>query len=156
MKSPKNHNKYLVACIALISITVLLNAGYYKPDFFPIGLTGLNLTGSYYCPYNNVQMDEPWDWTPEDNPNYNEQDLIFDLGVNCLGSEDANRYIGSFDTTMCRNQNNYLYKVCIPSFMDDGDSANPERIYIIEFVDITELIDSLIADSLTDSLHLEE
>jgi hypothetical protein len=40
--------------------------------------------------------------------------------------------------------------------MDDGDSANPEHIYIIEFIDITELIDSLIADSLADSLDLED
>jgi len=60
-------------------------------------------------------------------------------------------YIGSFDTTICRNQNNYLYRVCIPSFMDDGDSANPEHIYILIFTDITDILDSL-----PDSLNLED
>jgi len=153
MKSAKTHSKFLIACIALTSVVALLKAGYYKPDFFPIGLTGLNYTGwnSENCPYGNVedQSENPlWEW--DDNQNYPDQTekaLIEALGVNCIGSEDANlRYIGSFDTTVCRNQNNYLYRVCIPSFLDDGDSTNPEHIYIIVLEDIT--------DSLPDSLGL--
>ncbi|NLI98317.1 hypothetical protein GX441_06620 [bacterium] len=155
MKSTKNSSKIFFACIALVSIVALLKAGYYKPDFFPIGLTGLNFTGNLpfphqdNCPYSNVRPNQ-WTWNAE-------KSLIFALGVNCIGGQDAYiRYIGSFDTTICRNQNNYLYRVCIPSFMDDGDSTNAEHIYIIEFVDITELIDSLIIDSLADSLNLED
>jgi hypothetical protein len=154
MKSAKTQSKLMVACIAFVSVVAFLKADYYQPDFFPIGLTGLNYTG-YNPPYGNVEIDDPWVWQwSEDHPNA-EDSLIFSLGVNCIGCADAYpSYIGSFDTTVCRNQNNYLYKVCIPSFMDDGDSANPEHICIIEFIDITELIDSLIADSLTDSLYL--
>lgn len=151
MKSVRTHSKLFVACIALISVIVLLKADYYKPDFFPIGLTGLNPTGqdSANCPYGGVDIQYPWRWdyNPGDS-NLTERKLIFDLGVNCIGCEDGQvRYIGSFDTTVCRNQNNYLYKVCIPSFMDDGDSTNPEHICIVEFIDITELMDSLVAAS---------
>lgn len=35
--------------------------------------------------------------------------------------------------------------------MDDGDSANPEHIYILIFTDITDILDSL-----PDSLNLED
>jgi hypothetical protein len=147
MKSLKTQTTLLVACLALLSAVDLLKASYYEPDFFPIGLTGINTTeqDSANCPYGDIEMQDPWTWY-RSNGIHSEQALIDTLGVNCIGGQDANaRYIGSFDTTVCRNQNNYLYKVCIPSFMDDGDSTNPERIYIIEFVDITELIDSLAA-----------
>jgi len=150
MKSLKLQSKLLAACIALIGIVALLKADYYQPNFFPIGLTGLNFTGygtpehpnPTGCPYGNV---EDWTW---DQGTQSEKALIEALGVNCIGCEDANlRYIGSFDTTVCRNQNNYLYRVCIPSFLDDGDSTNPEHIYIIVLEDIT--------DSLPDSLNLD-
>ena len=145
MKSVKIQSKLLIACIALISVAALLKASYYKPDFFPIGLTGLNHTGwgprydSTGCPYGNIDIDPYWTW---DQGTQSEKALIDSLGVNCIGSEDANlRYIGSFDTTVCRNQNNYLYRVCIPSFLDDGDSTNPEHIYIIILTDITDSLD---------------
>jgi len=153
MKSVKTRSKLLIACVALISIAALLKAGYYKPDFFPIGLTGLNFTGygrpnSTGCPYGNVYgIDPQWSWDGDTN---SEQSLIYALGVNCLVFEEDGflGYMGSLDTTECRSENNYLYRVCIPSFMDDGDSANPEHIYIIIFTDIT--------DSLPDSLNLED
>jgi len=119
MKSLKNQSKLLIACITLISVTALLKAGYYKPDFFPIGLTGLNYTGwnAENCPYGNVedQSENPlWEW--DDNQNYpdqTERTLIEALGVNCIGCEDAyRRYLLDFNPSSGHSQNNYLYKVC--------------------------------------------
>lgn len=116
MKSTKLTGKLLVACIALISVAALLKASYYKPNFFPIGLTGLNYTGydttgqGNPCPYGNVDIDPRWDWTEGTN---NEQALIEALGVNCLGCQDAyRRYLLDFNPSSGHSQNNYLYKVC--------------------------------------------
>lgn len=128
MKSSKNSGKLLIACIALVSVTVLLKASYYKPDFFPIGLTGLNGTGSPMsenCPYSNVDWpNSHWNWNEE-------QSLIFDLGVNCIGCQDAkpDYLVDLYPDDP--DGDNYLNKVCKPSFEDDGDSTNPTRIYII-------------------------
>jgi hypothetical protein len=140
--------------LGVLSSLGLAFASYYKNDLFPIGLTGINLSG-WTCPYSEVDtlidtLNITWDWNDE-------KALIFDLGVNCIGSQDAYPpYLMDWSDTTGSKTNNYLYKVCEPSFADDGDSANPEHIYIIEFIDITELIDSLIADSLPDSLNLED
>jgi hypothetical protein len=87
----------LAACVLFVFEVAF--ADYYKPDFFPIGLTGINTTeqdGSNNCPYGILG----WTW---DDPQSSkrEDSLIFDLGVNCIGGQDANaRYIGSFDTTV--------------------------------------------------------
>lgn len=121
----------------LMIITSILRADYYKPDFFPIGLTGLNYTGSG-TPYGNVE--EPWSW---DVGTKTEKALIEALGVNCIVFEEDGflGYMGSLDSTVCRNQNNYLYRVCIPSSTDDGDSVNANHIYIIILTGITDSLD---------------
>jgi len=136
-------NVILLAILAS-GMAATINATYYKPDFFPIGLTGLNYTGSG-TPYG----EQGWTWDdPETN---NEKALIFSLGVNCIVFEEDGflGYMGSLDTSECRNQNNYLYRVCIPSFTDDDDSTNPEHICIIV---LEEIPDSLILTNVTDSL----
>ena len=113
MKSIKTHSKLLAACMALISVIALLKASYYKPDFFPIGLTGLGWVGN--PPYGNVPIPTPWKWTPAESDN-NEQDLIEALGINCIGCEDAHPRtlinlkadLSGSDTT------DYLHMVCKP------------------------------------------
>ncbi|TKJ38460.1 hypothetical protein CEE36_10670 [candidate division TA06 bacterium B3_TA06] len=127
MKSLRLQGKLLVVYIALVSVVSLLKADYYQPDFFPIGLTGINPTGwaSNNCPYGNLET--PWEWQKDaDHPN-GEDSLIFKLGVNCIGSEDAYRYyLMSFHGP--NSQDNYLYKVCVPSF-DPTDSV--DSIFLI-------------------------
>ena len=153
MLSSKSKNLFVIG--VLLACEMVL-ANYYKPDFFPIGLTGLNYTGSGQvdnCPYSNVDIEPRWTWNTGTN---SEKALIEALGVNCIGCQDSHsRYIGSLDTSECWNRNNYLYRVCIPSFADDGDSTNPEHIYIIIFRDISDILDSL-PDSLSDSLDLDD
>jgi len=131
MKSAKLQGKLLVACIALISSAALLKAGYYKSDFFPIGLTGLNFTGYDWpdgCPYGNT--DVGWGWDSTQNADYNEKALIFSLGVNCIGCSDAyHHYLMSFGD----GTNNYLHKVCKSSFdTDDTIFLIPLNYYVKE------------------------
>ena len=113
MKSMRTQGKLLIACIALISVAALLKADYYKPDFFPIGLTGLNYTGSGQvdnCPYSNVDIEPRWTWNTGTN---SEKALIEALGVNCIGCQDAYpRYLIDLDPDD-PSENNYLNKVCM-------------------------------------------
>ncbi|NLI98315.1 hypothetical protein GX441_06610 [bacterium] len=131
MKSLKLQSKLLVACIALVSVVTFLKAGYYKPDFFPIGLTGLNYTGGdpdgFNCPYGHVKdqnEERIWYWDQGTN---NEQSLIYSLGVNCIGCSDAMpSYMIGLNPNSPGN-NDYLNKVCMPS--DDQDTS--KRVYIM-------------------------
>ena len=89
--------KHTFAKLAILSVFLISGttfATYYESDFFPIGLTGLGQTSDSYWgkrhPYGNT--DAQWRWTPdgpESNEDHNEQDLIYSLGVNCIGCEDA-------------------------------------------------------------------
>lgn len=76
--------KTLILCIVLGSIFSSLKASYYESDFFPIGLTGINYTGDWNCPYENKGLG--WTW---DRGDRQEKALIEELGVNCIGCEDA-------------------------------------------------------------------
>lgn len=134
MKSVKLQSKLLVACVALISVVALLKADYYKPDFFPIGLTGLNYTGydrENSCPYGNDDLLVQWGWDSTQNFTNNEKALIEALGVNCIGCQDAyHRYLIAWgDTnTPISSRNNYLCKICRPTIVDADPTNN---IYLI-------------------------
>lgn len=122
MCSQKRSFVLTVIFVGLIVIIDALKADYYEPDFFPIGLTGLNSTG-YNPPYGDVGPRWEWDGLSE----YTEQSLIFSLGVNCIGSEDAKPdYLMDMRPTS-PYENNYLHKVCIPSLQRGEDST----IYLI-------------------------
>lgn len=126
MKSTKTYSKLLVACMALIGTVTFLKASYYQPDFFPMGITGINHTGygtpefpnDSGVPYGNV---ENWAW---DQGSQSEKALIDSLGVNCIGCQPAHPYYmfnyGSTD-------NDYLHKVCMAAGAPGTDSA----IYLI-------------------------
>ncbi|MBD3285828.1 hypothetical protein GF338_05780 [candidate division WOR-3 bacterium] len=119
-----NFKKTLILCIILGGIVPSLKADYYQPDLFPIGLTGINPSG-YSCPYADANVTPPWAWTPDLSSN-NEQKLIFDLGINCIGATDAvPRYLLDFNPEEDHDANNYLYKVCKPL----TDEDNP--VYLI-------------------------
>ena len=128
MKSTKNSGKLLVTCIALISVVASLKANYYKNDFFPIGLTGINSSG-WSCPYSNADIPNPWVWQENEPADPNGEDsLIYDLGVNCIGCEDVYRhYLVSFDPET-EDEDTYLHKVCLPSLKDDDTTNN---VYLI-------------------------
>ena len=117
--------KTLILCIILGCIVPSLKAGYYQSDLFPIGLTGINPSGSN-CPYSSADVQPPWAWTPDSSVN-NEQDLIFALGVNVIGCQDAQaRYIGYTDPNRTVF-NDYIHKVCKPSHEDE----DIDDIYVI-------------------------
>ena len=87
MNLSKNLFRTLTLSLALGGLTTSLKAGYYKPDFFPIGLTGINYTGDWNCPY--YDKGPKWRWQASlEYPN-SEDSLIYALGVNCIGCEDA-------------------------------------------------------------------
>jgi len=119
MLSQKHIIKLAIIAIVLGGSVAVLNATYYKPDFFPIGLTGLNYTGwdpsRNNCPYGNANVFPPWSWDGDTN---SEKQLIFSLGVNCIGSEDAYPpYL--MDLSLNDGTNNYLHKICMqPSGSD--------------------------------------
>ena len=90
---------YILLLVLSGSVT-FLKAAYYQPDLFPIGLSGIMLTGSYFCPYYNTP--KKWTWQEE-------LQLIDNLGVNCLGSEDCYKgYLIDFSGT---TENDYLHRV---------------------------------------------
>jgi hypothetical protein len=108
---------------ALSGLATPLKAEYYLDTLFPIGITGINPTGAS-PPYGNLGLD--WKWTPEESEDKNEQDLIFDLGINCIGCQDA-KVTYLIDWTPNPSQSNYLHKVCIPSHQD----TSIDDIYVI-------------------------
>jgi hypothetical protein len=140
--------------ITVTGFSTILVADYYKPEFFPIGLTGLNYTGSS-IPYGNVY---PYPWTWDQEPR-SEKALIFDLGVNCLGCEDAYHY---YLISFTSGQNNYMHKVCIPSFSDttvDSILLIPvtycvtER-WVLKYVGPCNTWDSFTVEHKTDTTHI--
>ena len=107
----------------LITLGVLLFCGvalatYYKPDFFPIGLTGINPTGDWNCPYYDKRPGK-WLWSDE-------KALIEALGVNCIGCEDAwHNYL--IDFAEVRTGNTYIEEV----LTELTDSAGNPTVYLI-------------------------
>lgn len=87
----------IAAVCALISGSLeYLKATYYKTDFFPIGLTGLGFTGSS-TPYG-----KGWPY---------ERNLIDDLGINCVGCEDA--WQNALIDFAQKGYETYLTEVCM-------------------------------------------
>lgn len=105
MEKKKSVKVTIALTIALIISTSLLEASYYQDTLFPIGLSGIMVTKnkptSYACPYG----DEGWTWQGE-------LQLISNLGINCIGSEDCwPTYLADLKPTN-PSQNNYLHQVC--------------------------------------------
>jgi len=118
----------LTTAALLIGLVVVsaIKGNYYQDTLFPVGLSGIMHTGRLpydpvdNCPYSNVG--------PEGNPYWTwqrELQLISALGVNCLGSEDAEP--GYLIDLKPENpsENNYLHQVCMPA------AANGKPVYII-------------------------
>ena len=113
MFSKKNLFELLAIVLVSLGGFSTLDAAYFKSDFFPIGLTGLNKAGGWWVPY-----DTTWAY---------ERGLIESLGVNCIGSEDAwHNYLIDFAGNRARTRT-YLDSVCI-KLADDG---NTDTVYLI-------------------------
>jgi hypothetical protein len=83
---------------AVVAIVAPINATYFHgDDYFPIGLTGLGYTG-YDIPYG----EENWQF---------ERDLIEDLGINCVGCEDA--WQNALIDFAQKGYETYLTEVCM-------------------------------------------
>lgn len=83
MTSRKSLTYLLLVGLLLVGLPASLHATYYLDTLFPIGLTGLNNAGR--PPFSSYW----WKWTHEEDTAKNEQDLIFDLGINVIGCQDA-------------------------------------------------------------------
>ena len=93
----------LTATIAFVAGATFLSGAYYQQDLFPIGLSGIMLTGYDTLYHQNTPYgSQGWTWL-------NELQLIDNLGVNCLGSEDCYKgYLIDFSGT---TENDYLHRV---------------------------------------------
>jgi len=93
---------FVAVAFAFAVLATPLSAVYYQDTLFPIGLSGIMFTGRdtippiFNCPYGNVG----WSWL-------NELQLIDNLGVNCLGSEDS--YKGYLIDFSGESENDYLH-----------------------------------------------
>jgi|GEM_PF-3086102 len=120
MSFKKKILKTTILCIIVMGSATFLKAAYYEPDLFPIGLTGINYTGDWNCPYEN--KGPGWTW-------YKEDSLIRTLGINCIGCSDAwPKYLVDLKPTELR-EDNYHHKVCLPTFSDGIDDGN--EVYLI-------------------------
>lgn len=93
--------------LLLTGLVSFIEATYYEPEFFPIGLSGIMHTGygPENCPYNSY--DDPTTWTWSD-----ERQLITALGVNCLGCADIKPSYLIDLKPLNPGTNNYLHQVC--------------------------------------------
>ena len=105
--------------ISILCLVTALDASYYQDTLFPIGISGTMQTGpSWNCPY----YDEGWRWSTGEK---REDQLIFNLGINCIGSEDCfPNYLIDLKPDD-PSENNYLHQVCMPA------AANNKPVYII-------------------------
>lgn len=99
-------SKRLLLAVASTFVVLVtpLSAAYYQQDLFPIGLSGIMHTGYDTLYHRNTPYgSEGWTWL-------NELQLIDNLGVNCLGSEDS--YKGYIITFSGSSDYDYLNQVC--------------------------------------------
>lgn len=105
---------------ALIAVFTPVSAAYFHgDDFFPVGLTGIGYTG-HGTPYGK-------EWRGN---GLTEMKLIDELGINCIGCEDAWQKI-LIDFAQNRDSNTYIEEVLPYLASARADTGCYDTVYLI-------------------------